>query len=225
MTDPVDSAERGDGDGVQQQDVPPFPVPPQQRPRLVPLEVSRIKLARELEHWDEQSDTYRHRGWVLLGHDLHDLWVDVGFLSTVQFGSMPLTVVAAAAHLDFTNYDLEPASLTFIDPATRQLRPPPWTGLQQGVTGEPVRALLSPHPLTGVPFLCAPGVWEFHSHHAHDDDWWLAELRGKGAGALAVICERIWDSFAKDLAIRIQFQFQLGRQHHEISDHPSAVSA
>ena len=45
---------------------------------VVDPDVTRIKLERELELWHENEETYRRRGWILLGRN--ELEVDIGFL-------------------------------------------------------------------------------------------------------------------------------------------------
>src|SRR4051794_10180303 len=83
---------------------------------LVPPEVSLAKLDDELAQWRANGDTYRRRGWLLMGVD--GLQVDVAFIATVAIGDLSVPAITASIRLRFDNYDLWPPSLTFIDPRT-----------------------------------------------------------------------------------------------------------
>lgn len=90
---------------------------------VVEPEVTRLKLEREFELWHENAETYRRRGWILLGRD--DLAVDAGFLGRLLLGARPVPAMTACVRIDFTNYDLWPPSVEFIDPFTGEYVPPP----------------------------------------------------------------------------------------------------
>src|SRR5258706_394570 len=82
--------------------------------------------------------------------------------------------------LDYTNYALWPPSLTFIDPRTREPASPAVRA--PATTPAGVRdALVDGHPDTGRPFLCLPGIREYHNHPQHTGDDWLLH-RAVGAG-------------------------------------------
>lgn len=51
---------------------------------------------------------------------------------------------------------------------------------------EEIVNLLQVYGATDVPFLCVPGVWEYHAHPAHSGDPWLLH-RGRGEGTLDAI--------------------------------------
>lgn len=165
-------------------------------PALVPVEVSCAKLAAELEDWQANAAIYTRRGWMLL--DRGPLHVEVAFLAAVPLvGVFTIPVVTACVRLDYTNYDLWPPGLTFIDPRTREpaspaVRAPATTSL--GVRD----ALIDGHPDTGRPFLCLPGIREYHNHPQHTGDDWLLH-RATGAGRLAVICEHIWQRMVRNV--------------------------
>jgi hypothetical protein len=63
------------------------------------------------------------------------------------------------------NYDTDPPSLAFVTDwtATVELR---WASWPKGA------GLVDRHYKTGKPFLCRPGVREFHSHFQHGDEPW-----------------------------------------------------
>jgi len=164
-------------------------------PVLVPPAVSRAKLARDLESWRANARAYRQRGWLLLGHD--DLTVDVGFLARVAVGRGSMPIITVAIRLDYTNYDLWPPSLLFIDPHTGAPVMPPVRALDE-IGGEVNDALIDGHPDTGLPFLCLPGLREYHSHPQHSGDDWLLHRRN-GAGNLHVVCDRVWRRMARNV--------------------------
>lgn len=169
------------------------------RPRLVPDELSRERLARELDDWAANTDLYRQRGWLLLSQDLDELTVDVGFLAPVAFGDRHLDVMTTCIRLRYDNYDLWPPSLRFIDPRTGTLTMPPVQAVDRvGTDSEEVRNALLDHPTEGVPFLCLPGIREYHSHPQHSGDDWLLH-RERGDGKLAVICDRVWRRMARNV--------------------------
>jgi len=162
----------------------------------VPKEVSRAKLAAELADWQANAAIYTRRGWLLL--DRSPLHVEVAFLSAVPLvGVFTIPVVTACVRLDYSNYDLWPPSLTFIDPRTREPASPPVRA--PATTPAGIRdALIDGHPDTGRPFLCLPGIREYHNHPQHTGDDWLLH-RATGAGRLAVICERIWQRMVRNV--------------------------
>lgn len=180
-------------------------------PLLVPLVVSQAKLDAELADWRANEDLYRRRGWLLLHSDA--LQVNVGFVAKVAVGDMQLPVVTAAIALRYDNYDLWPPSLTFIDPLTGVPAAPPVAALDRIDNGE-VRNVLLGHPTTRQPFLCLPGLREYHEHPQHSGDDWLLH-RNLGEGRLAVVCDRVWRRMARNvmgLQVSIQSLPGLGTQ-------------
>lgn len=163
---------------------------------LVPTEVSRAKFAAELEDWQANAAIYTRRGWLLL--DRGPLHAEVAFLAAVPLvGVFTIPVITACVRLDYTNYDLWPPSLTFIDPRTRE----PASPVVRAPATTPAGArdaLVDGHPDTGRPFLCLPGILEYHNHPQHTGDDWLLH-RAVGAGRLAVICEHIWQRMVRNV--------------------------
>lgn len=169
---------------------------------LVPAAVSRGKLNRELELWHANSEIFRRRGWLLLKAE--DLTVDVAFVARVAVGDMQLPIITAAIRLRYDNYDLWPPSLTFIDPTSGAAGLPAVTAPDR-VQGQ-VRNVLLGLPGTGQPFLCLPGLREYHHHPQHTGDDWLLH-RAAGEGSLAVVCDRVWRRMARNvLGLNIQMQ-------------------
>lgn len=165
-------------------------------PRLVPQRVSVRKFDEQIERWHANRDTYTRRGWVLLATG--DLWVEVGFLQNVAMGGRTIPVMTACVRLDYWNFDLWPPSLTFLDPVTRQPAPPPVRAPDRVSPTEVRDALIDQHPTSLQPFLCLPGVREYHTHPQHSGDDWLLH-RPLHEGDLAVVCERVWRRMARNV--------------------------
>jgi hypothetical protein len=163
-------------------------------PILVDPSVSASKLSRQLGDWEAEADTYRDRGWFLLGRG--ELHVDVGFACHLPVGpyneiaGMPLGI-----RFGFENYDVWAPSVTVIDPiSARPLGTPRLGALEYKGKEESqvaVNVFVGPHPKTGTVFLCKRGVREYHSHPEHDGDDWLLH-RGHGYGTLVGLCNMIW---------------------------------
>jgi hypothetical protein len=131
------------------------------------------------------------------------LQVDVAFIATVAIGDLSVPAITASIRLRFDNYDLWPPSLTFIDPRTGGPAAPV-VSAPDTVNGE-VRNVLLGHP-NGLPFLCVPGVREYHEHPQHTGDDWLLH-REAGAGRLAVICDIVWRRMARNvLGVMVNLQ-------------------
>jgi len=166
--------------------------------------VSQRKFDREIERYRALEDVYRRRGWFL---------VEATFPTVVvMFAAVRATppVVVCAVRIDFTNYDLVPPSVTFIHPFTGEPLPMNKLGFQMlrvdgpaGASPQTVTALaqqgkfraplLQAHDPNDIPFLCLPGIREYHNHPAHTGDSWLLHRRS-GEGSLHFILEQIWAS-------------------------------
>jgi hypothetical protein len=170
---------------------------------LVDPEVVRRKFERELTLWQENAAAYRRRGWLLL--KAAELQVEVGFLAPLPLGGPALPAMPACVRIDFSDYDLQPPSVEFIDPVTGDFAPPVVQALIDTDEG-PRDLVVQNHPDSGRPFFCVPGVREYHAHPQHAGDSWLLHRSG-GAGSLATICDRVWRSMARSLlGIHLQLQ-------------------
>jgi hypothetical protein len=170
---------------------------------IVDPEVTRLKLERELELWRQHEETYRRRGWILLGR--RDLDVDVGFLGRLPIGALTVPAMTACIRVDFTNFDIWPPSVEFINPFTGDYAPPPVQALVDSDEG-PRDLVVHSHPETNRPFFCVPGIRQYHDHPQHSGDSWLLH-RSSGEGSLATICDRIWRAMARNLlGIHVEFQ-------------------
>ena len=198
MAQPFGAVQPADALGLSDAATPPAPltVPPAPEvPVLVPREVSRAKLDAELTDWKSNVELYRRRGWLLLG--ANELEVDVAFVAQVAVGELTLPVITTTIRLNFDNYDLWPPSLTFIEPMTGLPALPVVNAPERDERGDPRNVLLG-HPITKQPFLCLPGLREYHHHPQHSGDDWLLH-RTSGQGRLAVICDRVWRRMARNV--------------------------
>jgi hypothetical protein len=170
----------------------------QPRHQVVDPTISRSKFEREVAAFRRHEKEYRRRGWVIISARYPQV---VLLLAAPQLKPVP---VLFGVVLDYTNYDVDPPSVSIINP---------WTG-------EPLRAeeLLTPLPRvrllenavsvgnqaphidvgqllqwwepTDLPFLCIRGVREYHRHPGHSGDSWLLH-RGRGEGRLLAILDAI----------------------------------
>lgn len=141
--------------------------------------------------------------------------------------------IVVTALFDYTDYDLQAPSVAFVDTFTgerlklEQMYTQMVRGIPQslpiaagppGVGGSPMQpSVLVPQPLIqqhdgGWPFLCLPGVREYHSHPGHSGDPWELH-RTTGAGGLVRLVETIRKyaiepipDWAVQLVTRVGFQ-------------------
>lgn len=160
-------------------------------PLLVDPEISRTKFVRELAAWKANA-AHQERGWLLLDADEQDLRVEIAFTTRVSLstGNAPLPLVACAIRLGYENYDIWAPTLTFIDWISRLPVKPHVRAIMQTSDG-PRDVLVDEHPTTGLPFLCLPGIREYHIHPQHSGDSWLLH-RQAGEGTISNVCERVW---------------------------------
>lgn len=182
--------------------------------------VCRAKFQRELDEFKAQRQAYHRRGiWLL-----DDTFPEV-FLVLMTVKSQPFSAVFGVG-INFENYDVEPPSVTFVHPVTRQpLRamdlPHPMLRVKRikGLNGDPTttpggEAVIEQQSLIvaedpGRPgFVCLQGVREYHAHPAHTgDSWWLH--RGTGIGRLAYLVNALAThgiDTVQSLAFQVQFK-------------------
>jgi hypothetical protein len=173
---------------------PPDPDVP--GPRLVPNAVTAAKFEEQLRRWHLNEATLARRGCLLLRTG--QLNVEIGILQKVPIGGQALPVMTACVRIDYWNFDLWPPSVTFLDPVTREPAVPLVRALARVSPSEVRDVLIDHHPLTGRPFLCLPGVREYHSHPQHSGDDWLLH-RHLREGDLVVLAERLWQRMARNV--------------------------
>jgi hypothetical protein len=183
--------------------VPPPPVPQPHAPRvqqIVDPAISRSKFNEQVSRFRELEAVQRSRGILMLEATFPRV-----LLAFAAPGAMQPTPIVFAVELDFTNYDLEPPSVKFVDPFTGVPLRIDQLGVQFIRQGQPIeiatpqgRQMLMPEPYplvrfmqpNGLPFLCLPGVREYHNHPAHSGDSWLRH-RKTGEGTLSFLVDQL----------------------------------
>ncbi|HLK53358.1 MAG TPA: putative metal-binding protein, partial [Candidatus Angelobacter sp.] len=145
---------------------------------LVDPKISKAKFDREVDEFRKLERTYQERGWWLLEANY-----PVAFIVFAAQQLSPPAVVFGAL-LEFSNYDIWPPSVTIVDPFTREpykqkelkviLNRKVSTVVIPGFGVKvDVQPLLVAHSGEDIPFLCIPGVREYHSHPAHTGNSWF----------------------------------------------------
>lgn len=182
---------------------PALPVPRPHAPRvqqIVDPAISRSKFDEQVGRFRELEAVQRSRGILMLEATFPRV-----LLAFAAPGPMRPTPIVFAVELNFTNYDLEPPSLKFVDPFSGVPLRIDQLGVQFIRQGPPVEMatpqgiqmmMPQPYPLVrymqpnGLPFLCLPGVREYHSHPAHSGDSWLRH-RQSGEGTLGFLIDQL----------------------------------
>jgi hypothetical protein len=157
--------------------------------------VSRAKFQREIHEYRQYEDDYRARGWFLV----EAAYPSVLVLMVAR--QLPVPILVLGVRFDYTNYDVEPPSVVLVDPFTGS----PYTAaklpvrLDRRVSGfvppqvppgivvtPPAVPLMQWYGPDETPFLCLPGVREYHAHPGHSGDAWELHRR-LGAGRLVRI--------------------------------------
>lgn len=180
--------------------------------------VSRRKFDRQIDEFRSLESEYRRRGWFLLTADYPRAVV---MLVVPQI--RPPAVLAAVA-FDYTNYDADPPSVSLVDPFTfdpylaknlptrldrdvgQGMSLPIPIGLPPGARLQQLQPYMQWHSPDEVPFLCLPGVREYHSHPAHSGDAWALH-RKSGAGRMVRVLEviqRYGVDPIKDYGVQVQ---------------------
>lgn len=132
---------------------------------LIELEFSKIEmgggahplLSQELlkKELDRLTETFlRIRNWKVHSSKLPSFIVEMN-----SEGRDPLYV-----RCDCTDYPTTAPSYQFLDKSLNLLTSLP------GINGGYIN--MSPHPITGGAFICAPGAREYHTHSSHTNDLW-----------------------------------------------------
>jgi len=122
--------------------------------------------------------------------------------------------LAFAVELDFTNYDVWPPSVRFLQPFSREpYRPgtlPPFVRIKPTASLNPAdkfELAVMFQNNEGEAFMCMPGVREYHLHPAHNGDSWLLH-RGNGEGTLFHILDKLHEFGIVPLTINFAIQVQ-----------------
>lgn len=163
--------------------------------QFVDPRVSRRKFNREVAEFRSLSVSYQKRGWFLVNSKFPDVCVVFATRKT-----NPVMLMMGVS-LNYTNYDARPPSVRLVHPITREpLKsselPTNLPRLHASSDLSCVPPKIVPQPLMqaqdpeDIPFLCLPGIREYHDHPAHSGDHWDLH-RTSGAGRLVRILEVI----------------------------------
>jgi hypothetical protein len=141
--------------------------------------------------------------------------VDVAFAAQLSMGPYAIKggkipLISACIRVDFSNYDLWPPSLVFVDYETGDPAYPPIAqAFLRSKHNQVQNVLIDPHPISGRPFFCVIGTREYHTHHQHNGVQWLSR-RTSGEGTLARLCDLIWRSMVHPVfGMNVDFSLQL----------------
>jgi hypothetical protein len=141
--------------------------------------VSQRKFEREIDLLRGEASRFVHAaGWEITAASFPEL-------SVVFTHPRSSRRVGFRFHCD--GWDQQPPALALFDPQTKAELP--WDKWPQGVW-----AVGNPHPITGKPFLCLPGIREYHTHSSHVNDLW-DNYKAKGSYTLPFLVDRVWQRF------------------------------
>ena len=166
--------------------------------QYVDPEVSRRKFDQQVADFRKLDSDYQARGWFLVHAEFPTIFV------VMAAPQVSPPAVLTGVLLDYTNYDVRPPSVRLANPFTREpyarLEDLPTRltrrtvqavpGLPEGMQAFSDGDLMQAHLPDGTPFLCLPGVREYHDHPGHSGDPWELH-RCTGAGTLANLLEVI----------------------------------
>jgi len=162
--------------------------------QTVDIEVSRKKFEDELSIFLHRQDAHRENGIILLKATFPD--IELLFIAKQL---IPAPVVFSV-RINYTNYDLEPLSVSFIDPLTGDLlkanRVLTHFNKKNGVdlNGNLIKQpLLQFETPDGIPYLCIPGVREYHNHPFHTGDSWMLHRKLGVEGSLGYLIDKLYD--------------------------------
>jgi hypothetical protein len=169
--------------------------------QVVQPEVSKSKFATEVNEFRQLEDEWRKKGIICLKIAYPKIQ-----LAFAAHQLRPAPIVFAVS-LDFTNYDLEPPSIKFIDPlngnfiTTKEMQVNFYQVInsmpQIPIPGMPPMQFKHPQVIlmgapNDQPFLCIPGVREYHEHPAHTGDSWFLH-RTQGEGKLGFLIDQLYN--------------------------------
>jgi hypothetical protein len=156
--------------------------------QFVDEEVTRRKFEEEWAQFEALKDQYRREGVLLLEKEYPNIYF--------AFAAPHLSpqAIVFAVRINFTNYDIQPPSIRFIDPLTLSdiLAPQMHTHFPRKIETESgfQRQQLVVWQNDQVPFVCFAGVREYHEHPRHKDSPWLLH-RGQGEGNLCFLLDNL----------------------------------
>ena len=172
--------------------------------RIDPV-VSRKKFDRELQKVLTMKGELRKRGWIV--EESNYPVVRVTFISRYIIPRSAICTV----EFDFSDYDVIPPSVRFLDPfstetattlddyirlvSINKVKVSPVAGTY--IKNNQLMNIIINHCASGTPFLCLPGVREYHTHPQHSNDPWNNHRANYSGRLLFYLLEQI-DNFCVD---------------------------
>jgi hypothetical protein len=180
--------------------------------------VSEKKFNKELNTYKSAYETWRERGVLLIFAQFPN--ADFIFVTP----NLKPPSVLFCVRINFTNYDVYPPSISFIQPFTRaplkrsevpikfnQLI------LPEGFVPNPFQQIQPQDLLQGlpdkIPFFCIKGVREYHTNPRHTGDSWFL-YRGNGEGKLGYLLDQLYEHSTAQV-VRHQISLQPIIQFHQ----------
>lgn len=154
-------------------------------------QISRQKFDKEVTAFTSSSARHRKRGILLLDQTFPNVK-----LSFFALKINPAPHIFSVC-INFTNYDVEPLSVQFIDPfldapvLINQMAHQFPRKIGEAVNQVNLQPLVMAQA-DGIPFFCIPGVREYHNHPAHTGDNWLLHRGLGGEGTLGFLIEKLY---------------------------------
>jgi hypothetical protein len=169
-----------------------------EKKQFVDPAVTEVKFSKEIEEFKANENGFRKKGIIC---------AQIGrFTIDLLFGVPHLTpaAVAFAITIDYSNWDVEPPSVIFIDPFSGRFLQREEIKVNLWQVPDKSAVSIQNNQLLGVldllqpqggdnmyPFVCIPGVKEYHQHAAHSGDSWML-YRSRGEGKLCVLIDQLY---------------------------------
>lgn len=154
---------------------------------FVDVAVSKTKVDREVSEYLHFAESYRKRGIWLLDYSFPEV------LFAFSAVNAKPNLIPFGVLFDFSNYDVWPASIKFVNPATKQplKRNEILGSFARHMPNCPQEVFLQAwSPDDDRPFMCLQGVREYHQNSAHTGDPWFLH-RGSGVGKLVYLLDKL----------------------------------
>ena len=150
--------------------------------------VTHEKFNKELDKFYNSKEIHRKRGIFLLDVEFPNVYLA---FSIVKLKPAP---IAFAVKINFDNFDFEAPSVVFINPFTFEpitLANDIGIAFLRKVENSPIPQALIQQNQGKLPFICIPGVREYHNHPAHTGDSWFLHRGIGGEGSLGFIIDKL----------------------------------
>jgi Predicted metal binding domain len=160
--------------------------------QVIDPEISRVKFESELKKFRDAAGYQQGRGVVMIKAEYPEMIISF-FAVQLKPAALVFTV-----KFNFENYDMEPLSVRFIDLFTGNALPKEANLFYKtSVPGQ--LANFCQKDEQQLPFLCLPGVKEYHDHPAHTGDSWLLHRNVGGEGSLGFLVDKLYQYGVKPL--------------------------